>query len=238
MQQKAMGMSNAALVNAAVADAIARVATHNGDIGDPTIAASTSAFAKAIDKEMSVYAYTEYSNIFRSFTLPPTDPLQEDFLSCWGDYEEVVNIMPSANILTNGAIPVGTLNDGDGLMIREALNVRGVANSRRPRFFTLTDGAHFAAAVAPAGLNLTDGTGNPLPPNRFICFSQEDSTGCFKTFHRLNAAIPPAALPGMLSEQDQFRGLVGQLLNKITIDLGAARQCGGSIGDDSESDRR
>jgi hypothetical protein len=64
---------------------------------------------------------------------------------------------------------------------------------------------------------MTDAAGNVLTLERFIRFSHGDSVNFFGVFNGLNA-VPPAGAPlGTLSEQDQFRALVGQLLNNITI---------------------
>jgi hypothetical protein len=219
MQKRSMERSNGTLVQNAIADAINLAATHGGDMGNPTIAASISALARVIDKEMSVYAYTEYMNIFRSFfVFPPVNPVEESFTSCWGDdYEELVNILPSANILQNG-----DLDRSDGKMIHEALNTWAV-DPKCPQFFTLTDAAGVAGAAPvnfltnPAGV-MTDAAGNALTSERFVRFSHEGSAGLFTEFNKLNAVAPA----GALSEQDRFRNLVGQLLNNIiTIPAGA-----------------
>jgi hypothetical protein len=168
----------------------------------------------------------DYNTIFNGvipLPLPLPLPLKR-FRGLWnhGVYAEAVNILPSAAMGVANVFPYS-----DGIMVGEALNVWGAGDHRCPQFFTLTNAAGVAGAAAPANLDLTDGHGNLLPSNRFIRFSHRDSVWFFNKFNGLAAAPPPGGGP---SEQDQFRALVGNLLNNITIPAGPggvppAHQC-------------
>jgi hypothetical protein len=167
-------------------------------------------------------AQGDYMTIFAGILVPPPPVPRprsfKRFRKLWNhiNYSEPVNILPSANMGVAG------FTYSDGIMIGEALNAWPVGNPRRPLFFRLTNAAGVAGAapvpiLANAAGIMTDANGNALTPERFIRFSHRNSVGFFNAFNGLNAAVPAGAPPGTLSEQDQFRALVGQLLNNIAL---------------------
>jgi hypothetical protein len=158
-------------------------------------------------------AQADYKTIFAGI---PLTKLKE-FSDLWkhGIFSEAVNILPSASM------GVGGFLYSDGIMIGEALNVWVAGDHRRPQFFTLTDAAGMATAVAPPGLNLTNAAGHLLPSSSFIRFSHRNSAGFCSVFNILTT-----------NAKTQFRALVERLLNKITIPtVGAVQQYPCTIND-------
>jgi hypothetical protein len=163
----------------------------------------------SVHNSVGARAQGDYGTIFNGVLLPrPPPPLRvsfKKFRRIWNHitYAEPVNILPSASMGAGGF----TFTYSDGIMVGEALAAWGAGDPRRPQFFTLTNAAGMAAAVAPPGLNLTNAAGHLLPSSSFIRFSHRNSVGFFNVFSRgLNAV-----------GRNNFRVLVGQLLNKITI---------------------
>jgi hypothetical protein len=73
-------------------------------MSNPLLARRVSNLIRRASKEINAYLHIEHLNIFRSIIVdfPPNNAPENLFVKCWGKYyEEIVNIMPSANMLQN-----------------------------------------------------------------------------------------------------------------------------------------
>jgi hypothetical protein len=136
------------------------------------------------------YAQEEYKAVIRDIAIhsPPT-PAEQAFMTLWGEesYLELVNILPTAKMLGNGGS-----NYSDGVVMGEAY--RNAAMRDQIRFYDATGAA---VDINDAGLT----------PESFVRFGHCDAERFFTKF---NALVDDAG-------KIEFKGLVQQLLNKITV---------------------
>jgi hypothetical protein len=146
------------------------------------------------DRAMEVYSYEEYRKILAGIVShSPLTVAEEAFIGLWnhGNYSEVVNILPSANILGTGGS-----NYSDGVMLGEAfLDPTCVIHGQ----IAFSDSAN----VIIPNINTS---GAALTAEGFVRFSHFRIGDFWQIFNALT--------PG---EQMEFKNLVHLLLSKITV---------------------
>jgi hypothetical protein len=186
----------------------------SGVIVDPSVA-NKVAYEAAIGSfdwgVRNLYPELEYKQILRQI-MPnaPSNPAERTFIDLWdkGNFDEMVIILPTANMLRNG----GSMYD-DGIIVGEALlDIHNGGGNIHKQIIFRKNGANITNTIQ------VNAAGN-LTARSFVCFGHCQSRRFWRAFNGLNAAVPAA---GGLSERNQFKNLVATMLGLITVPNPAA----------------